>query len=177
VCYSPYAPFDELGDYLALTTLERGKGYCVQKAVVLCTLARAAGIPARLGFADIQNNLVPAGLAEMLGSNTMVHHSFVEWFVGGRWLKSTPTFEKPLCEEHGWRLVEFDPRGDALLPATDLAGRPHITYLRKFGWQLGVPLEDILEAWKKEYGAERVMTWARNVRQTGFWLQAGEETS
>ena len=39
--------------FCASNTLERGKGYCVQKAVLLVTLARSAGIPARLGLAKI----------------------------------------------------------------------------------------------------------------------------
>lgn len=177
VRYSPYVPFDDLNDYLALSTLKRGKGYCVQKSALLCALARAVGIPARLGFADIENHQLPAGLAEVLGSAIMAHHCFVEWFVGGRWLKSTPSFEEPLCAERGWRLVEFDPEEDSLLATTDLANRPHITYVRKLGWRQGVPLDEILEAWQQEYTPERVAAWAASVRQGESWPQAGEKAS
>lgn len=161
VRYSPYIPFDRLEDYLALNTLARGKGYCVQKSALLAALARGLGIPARLGFADIRNHQLPEGLSEMLGSDVMVHHCFVEWFLGGRWLKATPSFEEPLCRERGWALVEFHPDADSLLPKTDLAGRPHISYLRYLGWRKGVPLDDIMSAWVKEYGRERVEAWAR----------------
>lgn len=174
VRYNPYVPFDDLNDYLALSTLERGKGYCVQKSALLCALARSVGIPARLGFADIENHQLPANLAQVLGSPIMAHHCFVEWFVGGRWLKSTPSFEEPLCAERGWRLVEFDPEHDSLLATTDMAGKPHITYLRKLGWRQGVPLDEIMEAWQKEYSPERVSAWAKSVRQGTDWQQAGE---
>jgi transglutaminase-like putative cysteine protease len=57
--YSIYNPFWLRVHYLASGILERGHGYCVQKAVVLCALARAAGIPARLRFCDIINHRVP----------------------------------------------------------------------------------------------------------------------
>ncbi len=177
VRYNPYVPFDELTDYLALSTLERGKGYCVQKSALLCALARAVGIPARLGFADIENHQLPAGLAQVLGSSIMTYHCFVEWFVGGRWLKSTPSFEEALCEERGWRLVEFDPEGDSLLATTDAAGRPHITYVRKLGWRQEVPLDEIMDAWKKEYSPERVAEWAESVRQGQSWREAGEKNA
>ncbi|MBI4798722.1 MAG: transglutaminase domain-containing protein [Desulfarculus sp.] len=36
VRYSVYVPFWELEHYLALNTLARGKGYCVQKSALLC---------------------------------------------------------------------------------------------------------------------------------------------
>lgn len=175
VRYNPYVPFDELGDYLALATLERGKGYCVQKSALLCALARATGIPARLGFADIENHQLPAGLAEVLGSSIMTYHCFVEWFLGGRWLKSTPSFEEPLCLERGWRLVEFDPEGDSLLHTSDAAGKPHITYVRKLGWRQGVPLDEIMQAWKREYSPERVAAWAESVREDRAWRLTGED--
>ncbi|MCK5586785.1 transglutaminase domain-containing protein, partial [Candidatus Bipolaricaulota bacterium] len=42
-------------DFVASTVLEREKGYCVQKAVLLTALSRAAGIPSRLRFAAIRN--------------------------------------------------------------------------------------------------------------------------
>lgn len=177
VRYSPYVPFDDLNDYLALSTLERGKGYCVQKSALLCALARAAGIPARLGFANIENHQLPAGLAEVLGSSIMTYHCFVEWFVNGRWLKSTPSFEKPLCAQRGWRLVEFDPEHDSLLATTDLAGEPHISYVEKLGWRREVPLEEIMNAWKQVYSAARVAAWAQSVRHGRDWQQAGEEAS
>src|SRR4030042_4087714 len=43
-------------DFVASKVLERGKGYCVQKAVLLAALGRAARIPSRLYFARIRNH-------------------------------------------------------------------------------------------------------------------------
>lgn len=171
VRYNPYVPFHRIEDYLALTVLARGKGYCVQKAALLCALARALGIPCRLGFADIVNHQLPVGLYEMLGSDVMYHHSFVEWWLRGAWRKATPSFDTRLTTERGWRLVEFDPEGDCLLPETDAAGAPHISYLRYLGHSRGVPLDEILDSWRAAYGQERVEDWIAQVRQGGVWGQ------
>jgi transglutaminase-like putative cysteine protease len=159
VRYSPFVPFHRIQDYEAPAVLARGKGYCVQKSALLAALARAAGIPARLGFADIANHQLPEGMAAMLGTEVMAHHCYAELWLAGAWRKATPSFEAPLCAARGWRLVEFAPKGDALLPASDLAGRPHITYLRHHGHRAGVPLEEILAAWRSAYGAEKVAGW------------------
>ena len=45
--YNPYSPRYLPEHYRASTILDRGEGYCVQKAVLLAALARAAGIPAQ----------------------------------------------------------------------------------------------------------------------------------
>lgn len=166
VRYSVRVPFWEIGDYLALNTIARGKGFCIQKASLLCALARALGIPSRLGFADIQNHQVRGPLAEVVPAGIIYHHCFLEWHVGGRWLKATPSFDRPLCQQLGWPLVEFDPKADAVFPAQDLKGQPFITYLRYHGWQLGVPLEEFLSISLKAYGPEGLERWKDLGRQT-----------
>ena len=161
VRYSVRVPFWELDEFLALNTLARGCGFCVQKAALLAALARAIGIPARLGFADIQNHQVRGPLAELTPEGIIRYHCFTEWFVGGRWLKATPSFDRGLSQELGWRLVEFDPQADALLPATDLEGKPHISYLRYHGWRLGVPLDEFMAVTRGHYGSDIVEGWKR----------------
>jgi|Deesub1362A_J573_1020465.scaffolds.fasta_scaffold18949_2 transglutaminase-like putative cysteine protease len=165
VRYSVRVPFEELDDYLALNTLARGKGFCVQKAALLCTLARALGIPSRLGFADIKNHQLPEHLDEMIPEGVLYFHCFVEWWVAGAWRKATPSFDAELSRRWGWRLVEFSPEADAMLPATDLSGRPHIEYLRYHGWRLGVPLEEFIAANTAGCGREAMDAWRRLVRE------------
>ena len=63
-------------DFVASTVLEREKGYCVQKAVLLAALGRAAGIPTRLAFASIRNHRVPARFVEKLGTNVFPRHGY-----------------------------------------------------------------------------------------------------
>lgn len=164
VRYSVSVPFEDLSDYLALNTLERGWGFCVQKAALLCALARAVGIPARLGFADIRNHLLPDYLDRMVPDKIIYCHSFVEWRLEGRWLKATPSFDKRLSEERGWHLVVFSLEADSLLPATDLAGRPHVEYLRYRGWRPGVPLEEFIQVNVEKCGSEVIDAWRALVR-------------
>ena len=55
--YDPYRiDLSPLG-MRASTVLASGYGWCVPKAVLLAGACRAAGIPARLGFADVRNHL------------------------------------------------------------------------------------------------------------------------
>ena len=156
VAYSPYVPFWAMEHYEAPAVLGRGYGYCVQKSALLAALARAAGIPARLGFADIENHLLGERFLSYLGTNLMTFHCWAELWLSGRWIKATPSFERRLCQEQGWRLVDFDGQNDAMLPADDLAGRPHIIYLRHHFTSAGVPLAEILAAWEKVYGPQRL---------------------
>lgn len=165
VAYSVYVPWEELEDYLALNTLARGRGFCVQKAALLCALARAAGIPARLGFADIKNHLLPEHLEDMIPDKVLYYHCFVEWRLEGNWRKATPSFDRALSEKKGWRLVEFDPAGDALLPSHDLEGRRHVQYLRYHGWREGVPLQEFIAANTAGCGQEAMDIWRRLARE------------
>lgn len=159
VRYSVQVPYAPMEQYLALNTLQRGWGYCVQKSAVLVALARALGIPARLGLADIENHILPPAMVHMLGSNIIYYHCFAEWWIGGQWLKATPSFDRQLCTERGWRLVEFVPGANLMLPETDLAGNPHVSYIRYHGWRQGVPLEEMLQGWQETMGPQGLEAW------------------
>lgn len=167
VRYIPYAPFQTLSDYEGAAVLERGFGFCTQKSALLISLARAAGIPARFRYADLLNHNMPGRLESVLQSNRMIFHTYVELRPGRRWLKATPSFEAALCEKMGWRLVDFDGSADAVLHAQDLSGRPHIEYVKDRGHSAGVPLNQMLEAWREGYGEEALERW-QAARSKGF---------
>jgi hypothetical protein len=102
-------------DFKASVTLERGKGYCVQKAVLLAALARAAGIPSRLAFARIVNHKMPAELKAQTGIKEFPSHGYTQLFVKGRWMSVTPAFDRALCERIGVSSCDFDGEHDAVL--------------------------------------------------------------
>jgi transglutaminase-like putative cysteine protease len=60
----------------ASEALRRGRGWCVSKAVLLAACCRVAGVPARLGYADVRNHLSTARMRDLIrqlpGSLTMV---------------------------------------------------------------------------------------------------------
>jgi transglutaminase-like putative cysteine protease len=132
--------------FRASNTLKRGKGYCVQKAVLLVTLTRSAGIPARLGLAKIRNNLVPQKVLDILKTNIFPWHGYAGLYLDGKWVKATPAFDLQTCETNGFIPVEFDGRNNAMLPSHDKQGNPHVEYLLDRGPFDTVPLEDIRKA-------------------------------
>ncbi len=119
-------------DFKASKVLEWKEGYCVQKAVLLTALARAAGVPSRLVFAMIRNHKVPAHIFKQLGNNLFYRHGYNQFFLNGRWVTAAATFDKNTCEKNGLPPVEFDGEKDATLPTKDLKGRPYIEYVEKF---------------------------------------------
>ncbi len=164
--YNPYSPFYLLEHYRASNILLRGEGFCVQKAALLAALARATGIPARLRFADIRNYIVPDKLVQSMGTNLFTYHGYDELYIGGRWVKATPSFDIKMCQENRIIPVEFDGKNDAVLHSHNQDGKLHIEYINDHGHYQDVPLEEILAAWIKAYGPERVEQFKMNYRKS-----------
>jgi len=152
--YNPYSPHYLPEHYRASTILDRREGYCVQKAVLLAALARAAGIPARLRFANIRNHLSFGKLAEIMGTNLFVYHGYDELYIEGKWIKATPTFDLKMCQENRIVPIEFDGKNNAMLHSHDKDGKLHIEYVRDHGHHSDVPLDKIQNAQNKAYGSD-----------------------
>ena len=159
VRYDPYSPFYRPVHYTGAFVLGRGRGYCVSKASLLCALGRAAGIPSRVGFATVKNHIATRELIEMLGSNRFVYHGFTEFYLEGKWVKATPAFNSELCRIHRVNPLEFDGREDSIFYQYTLDENRYMEYLEYHGSYADVPVDIILEAWKQEYGRERVEMW------------------
>jgi transglutaminase-like putative cysteine protease len=151
--YNPYRAFNaiDLLDYCASKTLLRGDGYCIQKAVVLAALARAVGIPARLGFADVINHPAPKKLKEMMGTNIFVYHGYSEFWLRNQWIKATPAFNIEMCNKFGIKPVEFNGVSDSILHKRDEKGELHIEYIRYRGTFSDLPFNEIMQAFREEY--------------------------
>ncbi|MCK9274267.1 MAG: transglutaminase-like domain-containing protein [Syntrophales bacterium] len=142
-------------DFKASRILEWGKGYCVQKAVLLTSLARATGIPSRMAFAKIRNHRVPEHIVKAMGSNIFPRHGYNQFFLNGKWISAAATFDKGLCEKNGLPTVEFEGSSDAVLPETDLAGKPYIEYLEKFPAYDDLPFDWIAEIISQRVGKDK----------------------
>ncbi|RMD84318.1 MAG: transglutaminase, partial [Candidatus Dadabacteria bacterium] len=70
--YNPYSISGEREAYRASHVAQQREGFCVPKAILLAAAARAAGIPARLRFADVRNHLASPQLLETMGTNVFV---------------------------------------------------------------------------------------------------------
>lgn len=128
---------DEAADSLeesfrASATLLRGSGMCIQKAVLLCALARAAGLQARISFQSLRDYRLPRELVELMG-DILTPHGLATIDIDGRPVRLDPSLDANLCARKGYRLTEFNAASDALLPAVDLAGRPHFEIVEELG--------------------------------------------
>jgi len=151
VKYNPYLISYAIEDYQASRTLQRGEGFCIQKAVLLTALVRAVGIPARLGFADIRNHLAPKKLLEKMGTNLFVCHGYSELWLNSKWVKATPVFNIEMCNKFGLKPVEFDGVRDAVFHKRSKRGRRHIEYIKYHGTFADLPFEDIMQAFADQY--------------------------
>lgn len=159
--YDPYAPFYLPEHYRAGYVLSRGRSFCIPKASLLCALARASGIPARVGFATVRNHLATRQLIDYLGSDLFVYHAFTDLYLEGKWVKATPAFNRELCARHGVPPLEFNGHEDSLFQPFDSENRKFMEYLEYTGTYADIPVFEILEAWKRTYGADRVRNWIR----------------
>jgi len=142
-------------DFVASRILKWGKGYCVQKAVLLTALGRASGIPSRLVFAKIRNHCLPSHIAQQLNTNTFPRHGYNQFFLNGKWVSAAATFDRGLCEKNGLPTVEFDGKNDAILPEKNLKGRPYIEYIEKFPPKNDLPFEWVYERISKIVGPDK----------------------
>ena len=150
----PYRIIYEIpnNDYFkASVTLDRGDGFCMPKSVLLAALARSAGIPSRLHFADIRNHILPPTTLERLKTDVMAYHTYVELHVGGKWVKATPSFDLRFCEKFGLVPVDFDGVHDALLHHIDRRGRVHIEYIADYGVRADFPIGEVIGAFRRTY--------------------------
>jgi len=150
--YTPYGVDLSPEAMRASTTLEAGKGFCIPKALLLTASARAVGVPARLGFADVRNHLASRRLLELMGENDLfAWHAFSEFGLDGGWVKATPAFDIGLCERFDVLPLEFDGTHDALFHSHDAAGRRHMEYVAQRGSYADLPLDAIRKDFEEMY--------------------------
>ncbi len=121
--------------------LQAEAAVCIPKAVALATAARAAGIPARLGFADVKNHLASPRVLALMETDVFHWHAFTELFLEGRWVKATPAFDLALCRRHGVKPLEFDGRTDSVFHEHTGGGDRHMEYVAQRGSFDDVPYE------------------------------------
>lgn len=163
--YDPYTISTEPEDYVASNVLERDRAYCIPKAVLLTAAARAVGIPARLGFADVMNHLSSPKLKAALNDQDLfMWHGYTALSIDGTWLKATPAFNEALCRKFGVAALEFDGVHDALLQPFDGQGRQYMEYVSDRGLYDELPLDAILKDFREVYN----ITGGRHLHDPAF---------
>jgi transglutaminase-like putative cysteine protease len=149
--YNPFQNFMADATYRASACLEQNRGWCVSKAALLAAAARAAGIPARVGFADVKNHLTTPELTAKMGTDLFVYHGYTELHLDGKWVKATPAFNLSLCTRFRVRPLEFDGRDDSIFHPFDEDERRHMEYVRWRGEYADVPAEEIKRVFRETY--------------------------
>jgi transglutaminase-like putative cysteine protease len=149
--YNPFLDFSDPDVFRASAVLEDGQGFCVGKASLLAACARAAGIAARVGFADVKNHLTTPRLVETMGSDLFVYHGYTEMRIDSKWVKATPAFNLALCTRFRVKPLEFDGREDSIFHPFDEDERRHMEYLRDRGVFADVPVEEIQRVFRQTY--------------------------
>lgn len=135
----------------ASNLLTRNRGYCVEKAVLLAAAARAVGVPSRLSFYIVRNHIATEKLEQLLRKNYLVFHGAAELFVEDKWLKTTPAFNKQLCNYLKVEPLEFDGTKDSIFQEFDKSGNVFMKYLHEYGAFNDLPYDLYLEELKKHY--------------------------
>jgi len=151
--YDPYAILLRPETFRASACLRAGIGFCITKSIVLAAAARAIGVPAKLGFADVRNHLATPRLLQLMGTDVFFWHGYASLYLEGRWVKATPAFNLSLCERFGVLPLEFDGVEDSVFHPFDREGRKHMEYLEDRGLYDDLPFEEMADSLRHHYPA------------------------
>lgn len=149
--YNPYSVSVEIEGYRASAVLESKQGWCVPKAILLAALCRAAGIPARLGFADVRNHLSTESMREMMQTDVFYYHGYTAIYLNQQWVKATPAFNVQLCDRFGLKALDFNGVEDSIYHEFDRAGNRHMEYLNDRGQHLDLPYDEMMSLFQDHY--------------------------
>ncbi len=162
--YNPYSPWEKEEYYKSSEILKRGYGYCIQKAVLLCSMLRCADIPCKLIFVDIKNYKAPEKLTKLFG-NTYHFHGYCGVFLNNKWIAAAPTFNIEMCEKFGYKPTEFNGKDDALLHKYNQNNELTFEYVNFRGEFDDLPFNTIMAGFKKELGEEVYNKWCKYVAE------------
>lgn len=80
-----------------------------------------------------------------------IYHGFVDLYLDGKWVKSTPAFNIELCERFGVLPLEFDGRTDSIFHPYDAEGRKHMEYVNQRGVFADLPFDAFVGELERTY--------------------------
>ena len=138
-------------EWRAGSMMQKKDAHCLDKAAILISCLRAAGIPARLRLAKVKNHIAVERLVEFLGNDVLVPHGYVEAWLDGKWLELTPAFNKELCQVLKVPVMEFDPVNGTKFQAYNLENDQFMEYLEEYGHYDELPIDFILKVFYETY--------------------------
>lgn len=151
IFYNPYVSIFQKEFFKAGYSVQKKKNFCIPKAILLATGCRLAGIPARLGFADVKNHLMSEKLERALRSDIVRFHGYTDIYLEGKWVKATPAFNVRLCRAFKIEPLDFNGKEDAIFHPFSTEGDKHMEYLHDHGTFAEMPYNTMLEVYKQHY--------------------------
>ncbi len=141
-------------NFIASNVIEERQGFCVSKSILLSTLARALGIPARIHLVDLINHKISQKVVDLMGGTIVMYfHGYSELYLNGKWVKLTPSFDKETAIRGGFLpMCEFDGENDAVFPPYSHDGTRFGEYIADRGIHSDLPLDDIDKVFQQKYG-------------------------
>ncbi len=148
--YEFKATFEEK-EYVASEILKAGRGFCTQKAILFCALARCIGIPAGITFFDIIDHTLPPYIVGILKTRTLFHHGVATLNLAGHWHRYDATLDVPLCSRKNRIPVGFSPDEDCLMKPETADGAKHIDYIQEYGLYSDISFQEIVAWFREDY--------------------------
>ena len=149
--YDPYRIELSTEGMRASSVIAQGSGWCVPKAALMAAACRAAGLHARLGYADVRNHLSTERLRQTMQTDVFIWHGYADIWLDGQWVKATPAFNIELCDKFRLLPLEFDGRHDSIYHPFDKAGNRHMEYVNQRGTFDDMPLAQIVADFQTVY--------------------------
>ena len=84
---------------------------------------------------------------------------YSEFYLEDKWVKATPAFNRELCERHHVAPLEFNGHEDSLFHPYNSENQKYMEYVGYYGSYEDIPVAEIVAAWERTYGKERVQSW------------------
>jgi transglutaminase-like putative cysteine protease len=149
--YDPYTISLSKEKYKSSHIAKKQSGNCVEKSILFISCLRALGLPARLHLAKVKNHIAVERLIEKFGSNELTPHGMVNIYLGDKWLKASPAFNKSLCEKLNVEPLAFDGENDSFLQQYNSEGTRFMEYIADYGHFEDVPLDFMISNLKEHY--------------------------
>jgi hypothetical protein len=112
-------------------------------------------------------------MRERMKTDIFYWHGYTELYLGGKWVKATPAFNIELCEKFRLPPLEFDGVHDSLYHPFDSEGRRHMEYVNQRGVYTDLPLDEIIQTFRDEYGFRAPQS---DLHEESFDHDVGRET-
>lgn len=150
--YDPYHLNLQSSALKASKIIDKKRAWCVEKSIVFAAGLRAMNIPARLGYAIVENHIGVVKLAEILKTPRIVFHGYVEVYLSEfkKWTKATPAFDRRVCRLSGVSPLEWDGQEDSLFQAYQ-GDKQFMVYHHDYGVFQDVPIQKMNEEMRLHY--------------------------